>query len=210
VSKHGGKRFIEKELGVSHNTTNKGIVELESSTPAVVVESSTRQRKKGGGRKKSITAEVWNLIDSFIMPHVRGEPESPLLWVSKSLRHIEAALKAVGISASHRIIGDALKSHGFSLQSNRKRFEGNGHPDRYRHLASEMPKCRDLYLCQMSILKGVTKLRICEKYKIAIWHKYRDASLTGCRAPCSPAFATERHIPNGMPKTVICFLFFIP
>jgi hypothetical protein len=64
------------------------------------------------------------------MPHIRGEPESPLQWVSKSLRHIEDALKSTGISASHRITGDALKAHGFSLQSGRKCFEGSSHPDR--------------------------------------------------------------------------------
>ena len=40
------------------------------------------------------------------------------------------ALESVGISVSHRIIGDALKVRGFSLQFNRKRFEGKSHPDR--------------------------------------------------------------------------------
>ena len=126
----GGKRLIEKELGISHNTINRGIVELESSLPAISTGCPSRQRKEGGGRKKSVTGKVWEQIEAFIMPHTRGEPESPLQWVSKSLRNIELALKDVGISASHRIIGDALKAHGFSLQSNRKRFEGNNHPDR--------------------------------------------------------------------------------
>ena len=126
----GGKRLIEKELGISHNTINRGIFELAASPPAIVKESLSRQRKEGGGRKKSITEEVWERIETFIKPHTRGEPQSPLQWVSKSLRNIEVALKGIGISASHRIIGDALKSHGFSLQSNRKRFEGISHPDR--------------------------------------------------------------------------------
>jgi hypothetical protein len=127
---YGGKRLIEKELGISHNTINAGIAELESSAHVVECYSSTRQRKSGGGRKKTINPSIWEKIESFIMPHSRAEPESPLQWVSKSLRHIELALKDIGISASHRIIGDALKSHGFSLQSNRKRFEGSNHADR--------------------------------------------------------------------------------
>jgi transposase len=126
----GGKRLIEKELGISHNTINRGIAELASPKPAILIGSASRQRKKGGGRKKSINQEVWAKIESFILPHTRGEPESPLQWVSKSLRHIEASLKASGISVSHRIIGDALKANGFSLQSNRKCFEGNSHKDR--------------------------------------------------------------------------------
>ena len=73
---------------------------------------------------------IWKAIESFINPHTRGEPESSLQWISKSLRNIEAALKEKGISVSHRIIGDALKEHGFSFQSNRKRFEGSSHEDR--------------------------------------------------------------------------------
>jgi transposase len=129
----GGKRLIEKELGVSHNTINQGIIELESA-PKTTCDSQAsdrpRQRKAGGGRKRTITQEVWEQIEKFIMPHTRGEPESSLQWVSKSLRHIEASLRAIGVSASYRIIGEALKSHGFSLQSNRKRFEGNTHKDR--------------------------------------------------------------------------------
>jgi transposase len=127
---HGGKRLIEKELGISHNTINRGIAELESSNPAMVKSPQTKQRKEGGGRKRTVNESVWKQIESFIMPHTRGEPQSPLQWISKSLRNIESALKAIGISASHRIIGDALKEHGFSLQSNRKRFEGKSHEDR--------------------------------------------------------------------------------
>ena len=40
-------------------------------------------------------------------------------------------------------------------------------------------------------------------------HPVRDASLTGCSERDVRTFSTERHIPNGMPETVICFLFFI-
>ena len=127
----GGKRMIEKSLGVSHNTINQGIVELDAKNPSIDnPKPSSKQRKAGGGRKKTINEDVWEKIKTFIMPYTRGEPQSPLLWVSKSLRHIEASLKTMGISASHRIIGEALKTNGFSLQSNRKCFEGSSHEDR--------------------------------------------------------------------------------
>jgi transposase len=125
----GAKRLIEKELGISHNTINRGLSELESSHPKVKPFHG-RERQEGGGKKKSITEDVWKHIEAFIMPHTRGEPASTLQWVSKSLRNIESTLKSTGISVSHRIIDDALKNHGFSLQSNRKRFEGKGHCDR--------------------------------------------------------------------------------
>ena len=123
----GGKAKIEKLIGVSHNTINKGLKEMKTGKPAI---SNERIRNVGGGRKKKITAEIWEKIKAFIEPHTRGEPESPLQWVSKSLRNIEMALKKEGVDASHRIVGDALKEKGFSLQSNRKTHEGKGHEDR--------------------------------------------------------------------------------
>ena len=126
----GGKSLLEKELGISHNTINRGITELSTLESNVVIDPHTRQRKAGGGRKRSVTEEIWGHIESFIMPHTRGEPSSPLQWVSKSTRNISNALKGIGISVSHRIVGDALKEKGFSLQSNRKRFERSDHPDR--------------------------------------------------------------------------------
>jgi transposase len=123
----GGKAKIGRLIGVSHNTISKGQKELGAGNPAGPDE---RIRKKGGGRKKKITPGVWGRIEAFIEPHRRGEPESPLQWVSKSLRNIEAALKKEGVSASHRIIGEGLKEKGFSLQANRRTHEGKGHLDR--------------------------------------------------------------------------------
>lgn len=123
----GGKTKLIKLTGVSPNTIIKGEKELRSSSESVPI---GRIRRKGGGRKKKITGEVLDKIKSFVEPHTRGEPQNPLQWVSKSLRNIEASLKECGINVSHRIIGDALKSLGFSLQSNRKRNEGKGHVDR--------------------------------------------------------------------------------
>ncbi len=35
-----------------------------------------------------------------------------------------------GINVSHTVIGNALKLHGFSLQVNRKTFQGKGYEDR--------------------------------------------------------------------------------
>ncbi|MDR0287425.1 MAG: ISAzo13 family transposase [Clostridiales bacterium] len=125
-----GKRLIEKELGISHNTINQGLADLLSARHCGADRSTSLQRKAGGGRKKSINQDIWELIRVFISPYTRGEPESPLQWVSKSLRNMESALKASGITVSYRIIGEALKSHGFSLQSNRKRFEGSSDKDR--------------------------------------------------------------------------------
>ena len=57
-------------------------------------------------------------------------PERPLRWVSKSLRHISAALSDQGFSVSHTLVGRLLKRQGYTLQGNVKAREGTDHPDR--------------------------------------------------------------------------------
>jgi biotin operon repressor len=49
----GGKQLIENELGISHNTINRGIAELESPGVETKPWGNRRQRKEGGGRKRS-------------------------------------------------------------------------------------------------------------------------------------------------------------
>ena len=91
-----------------------------------------RIRKKGGGRKKTVDTDLTLKTDliSLIEPGTRGDPESPLLWLSKSLRNIAKALVAKGHKTSHRMIAELLHEAGFSLQANKKTIEGGKHPDR--------------------------------------------------------------------------------
>ncbi len=152
----GGKAKIERLIGVSHNTINKGLKELRAGTPIV---PGKRIRKEGGGRKKKITTEIWDKMKAFIEPHTRGEPESPLQWVSKSLRNIEMALKEDGIEASHRIVGDALKERGFSLQSNRKTYEGKGHKDRDRQFEFINRKVKEFFSENQPVISVDAKKR---------------------------------------------------
>ena len=39
--------MIEKELGISHNTINRGLGELEATDPSAVRDSRSQQRKEG-------------------------------------------------------------------------------------------------------------------------------------------------------------------
>jgi len=125
---YGGVTKVSKLSGVSRVVITKGKKELEENIE-VSVENS---RKKGGGRKKAIDKypEIKEELKNIIEPHTRGEPESALLWTSKSLRKISLELKAKGYSVSYRVVGEILKSEGFSLQANKKTDEGKGHPDR--------------------------------------------------------------------------------
>jgi hypothetical protein len=60
----------------------------------------------------------------------RGDPMSPLLWISRSLEHVTEALRGIGYALSTFVVRWTLKSLGYRLQANRKTHEGGKHPDR--------------------------------------------------------------------------------
>jgi hypothetical protein len=60
----------------------------------------------------------------------RGDPESPLLWTSRSVAKLTTALGERGFAVHESTVRRQLKELGFSLQANRKTREGADHPDR--------------------------------------------------------------------------------
>jgi len=128
VLKHGGIQIVSEQTGLSRTTISNGLKELERVEDIDV----TRIRKEGGGRKKECEKDplISEKLDGLIEPALRGEPESSLLWTSKSLRKLSDELKKIGYNVSHKLVGELLKKKGFSLQANSKTYEGKGHPDR--------------------------------------------------------------------------------
>lgn len=126
----GGLSKVSKLTGVSRVTLNAGLVDL-SSEPGQLV-AGNRSRRSGGGRKKEVekAPELLHTIEKIVSPHTMGDPMNPLQWTSKSLRKIAALAKEQGFDVSHKLVGELLKSLGFSLQSNRKTDEGGTHLDR--------------------------------------------------------------------------------
>jgi hypothetical protein len=91
-----------------------------------------RVRRPGAGRKKSSAKDprlLSTLLD-LVEPGTRGDPENPLRWTSKSVRHLSRELKSRGIAASHQLVAELLVSEGYSLQVNVKTREGGHHVDR--------------------------------------------------------------------------------
>jgi transposase len=125
---YGGIEIVTKSTGVSRTTISAGLKELKE--PELI--NSSRIRKEGGGRKKTIEKlpAIARELEVLIEPALRGEPDSPLMWTSKSLRKLSIELKSKGFDASHKLVGVILKEQGFSLQANRKTDEGKSHPDR--------------------------------------------------------------------------------
>ncbi len=70
------------------------------------------------------------MLKSLIDSTTRGEPDSSLLWTTKSLRNLSSELKTKGYNVGRDVVSRILKSQGYSLQSNRKTNEGKSHPDR--------------------------------------------------------------------------------
>lgn len=125
---HGGIAIVSKATGISRTTISSGLKELNSNNSV----DTHRIRQKGGGRKKAVlkVPEIKVELAKLIEPALRGEPDSPLMWTSKSLRNLSDELKAIGINVSHNLVGEILNEEGFSLQANRKTDEGKSHPDR--------------------------------------------------------------------------------
>ena len=125
---HGGIGLVEKATGISRSTISRGIRELDDG-PTLAGE---RTRQPGGGRKRTVEkdAHLVTDLDALVEPTASGDPESPLRWTSKSVRHLATELQAMGHEVSYRLVSRLLHAAGYSLQANRKTREGPQHPDR--------------------------------------------------------------------------------
>jgi Rhodopirellula transposase DDE domain len=124
----GGVTVVSRITGVARSTIGRGLAELRSG----VATELGRVRRAGGGRKR-LAAQDATLVEdlrALVEPATRGDPEAPLLWTAKSLRHLAAGLQALGHRIGHNVVGDLLRGMDYSLQANRKTREGSRHPDR--------------------------------------------------------------------------------
>ncbi|MGQ0572020.1 MAG: ISAzo13 family transposase [Armatimonadota bacterium] len=127
---HGGMALVERATGISRATIARGIREVESGAHATL--PPERPRRPGGGRKRAAEKDATLVADleALVEPTTSGDPDSPLRWTSKSVRHLAAELQAMGHEVSHRLVANLLHQLDYSLQVNRKQREGPQHPDR--------------------------------------------------------------------------------
>ncbi|MFJ2034377.1 ISAzo13 family transposase [Streptosporangium sp. NPDC087985] len=126
---HGGVRAVARLAGVSETTVRRGVFELEEGQDPF---PEGRVRMEGGGRKNAedLDPGLIPALLALVEPEERGDPESPLRWTTKSLRHLAAELTRQGHPVSAPTVGRLLREAGFSLQANAKMLEGTQHPDR--------------------------------------------------------------------------------
>ena len=125
----GGASAVAKATGLSRTTIRSGLAELHHPRAEPPTE---RTRRPGAGRPRLADRDPKLLDDlhTLLEPDTRGDPEAPLLWTSKSTRHLAEALVALGHDISHDSVGRLLEEIGYRLQANRKTEEGSDHPDR--------------------------------------------------------------------------------
>jgi hypothetical protein len=124
----GGVTATAAATGLARSTINRGIAELRSGHNHI----GERVRRPGGGRKSAVVHQpgLPAALETLIEDAIRGDPSSPLRWVSRSLRHLVKALAAQGFRASQRVVANLLREMNYSCQANSKTREGANHPDR--------------------------------------------------------------------------------
>jgi hypothetical protein len=124
----GGVTVVAAETGIARSTINRGIREVQTRQHA----GKGRVRRPGGGRKKKTEVDLTleAKLKSLVEPTTSGDPMRPLLWTSRSLRNICNELKAANHNVCPQVVGNVLRSSGYSLQANRKSRDENDHPDR--------------------------------------------------------------------------------
>jgi hypothetical protein len=124
----GGIAAVSRATGLARSTIGRGLAELRNGDAP----DPQRVRRKGGGRKPLIAQDPTLLDDlrTLVEPDSRGDPQSPLLWTSRSLRKLAAGLRGLGHQISYTLTGELLHRLGYSLQAPRKTREGTSHPDR--------------------------------------------------------------------------------
>ncbi len=114
--------------GLARSTIYHGLCDLhrKASAPA------GRLRQAGAGRRSKAIADPTLVSDlaRLVEPATRGDPMQPLLWTTRSLRHLVKELATSGHQVCPTVVGDLLRRMGYSLQANSKTREGCRHIDR--------------------------------------------------------------------------------
>jgi hypothetical protein len=124
---YGGLKIVSEITGLARSTINRGDDDLDA-----VPLAKGKIRRPGAGRK-AVAANDPELVPELkrlVEPATRGDPMRPLIWVSKSMDKLAAALTVLGHPVSGDTVARELVKLGFSRQSNRKADEGSKHPDR--------------------------------------------------------------------------------
>jgi transposase len=181
-----GIKTVAFATGLSTKTIRSGIQELQvplsQKTQGIVSTSMAQKMRKPGGGRKSLLETDPTLIEDLeklIAPATRGDPCSPLLWTAKSTSKLAKALEEMGHKISPRTVAKLLDKLGYSLQSNRKTYEGSSHKDRDVQFEYINEKVKDFQNRNQPVISVDTKKKeLIGNYKNAgqEWNKKKNPS----------------------------------
>ena len=128
----GGVTVVAEATGLAWNTIRAGMRELDHRAAHPNEPVDDRIRRRGAGRKRLTETDPPLLValEELVGPATRGHPESPLRWTCKSTAILAEELTRQNHPVTDRTVATMLKEAGYSLQANRKTWQGNQHPDR--------------------------------------------------------------------------------
>src|SRR6266403_1410462 len=114
----GGVTAVAAATGVARSTINRGVAELKAARNEI----GRSIRRPGAGRKREAERQpgLLTALEALIEDAIRGDPEAPLHWVSRSQRNIAEALRRQDFQVSQTLIGQLLREQQYSCQANRK------------------------------------------------------------------------------------------
>lgn len=135
--------MVARATGLDKMTVKGGLSDI--ANPEALEQG--RVRRPGGGRKSLLEKDpsLWSELEGLVEPTTRGDPMSPLRWTTLSTRNLARALREMGHQVSHQSVDLLLRSHGYSLQGNKKTLEGADHPDRdaqFRYISAKVEEAQ--------------------------------------------------------------------
>jgi hypothetical protein len=133
-----GTGAVASLAGASWQTVADGAAEVASGDSA----PAGRVRRPGAGRRPLAESDPGLLpaLEDLVRDSVRGDPQSPLTWTTRSVKKLSGELAAAGHPCSPVTVWRTLRSAGYTLQSNSKAAEGRQHPERdarFRYIAAQ-------------------------------------------------------------------------
>lgn len=142
----GGITAVAAATGLSRPTMRAGLAEVQGGASRREEDQQPegqRVRWGGGGRRRLTAGDLplVKAVQALLASSTRGDPQAPLLWTSKSPRHLADALVQQGHHVSHHTVARLLEALNYSLPANRKTKEGRPHRDRdaqFEHMSQQV------------------------------------------------------------------------
>ena len=124
---HGGICAAPLAAGVARSTIGRGLKDLANPETLTGV-----VRRPGSGRRALTEIDPALPIGPAVLPDpaAMGDPERPLLWVSKSHAKLAAALRGMGHAVADSSLPKLPGLPNYRRQVNRTTPEGSHNPER--------------------------------------------------------------------------------